>query len=179
MSVCVCGGVTSSGDPGSRENEQHSLCVWEPGGGWGGGRAGGWDGVGRQGKKTIEGGTSRLQGHLSPTPHPSSLAQLSSCPRGSDRTCPLLRLSLNTLSQRGKKFCCRQVSQSSQLLNGSPLVCVGKRVPNQSKVLLKSPLGSSLVVALTPELASEEQRSVLFADPQHKPIAKWSGLGGC
>lgn len=94
---CVCGGVTSSGDPGSRENEQHSVCVWKRGGGWGG-RAGGWDGVGRQGKKTIEGGTSRLQGHLSPAPHPSSLSQLSSCPRGSDRTCPLLRLSLNTLS---------------------------------------------------------------------------------
>lgn len=60
----------------------------------------------------------------------------------------------------------------------SALVYVGKRVPNQSKVLLKSPLGSSLAVALTPELASEEQRSVLFADPQHKPMAKWSGLGG-
>lgn len=46
-------------------------------------------------------------------------------------------------------------------------------MPNQSKVLLKSPLGSSLAVALNPELASEEQRSVLFAGRQHKPIAKW------
>lgn len=82
----------------------------------------------------------------------------------------------------GKKFCCRQVSQSSQLLDRA--LCSGLRrklVPNQSKVLLKSPLGSSLAVALNPELASEEQRSVLFAGRQHKPqgtTGSWEPQGG-